>query len=336
MSHAPNAAVVVHAPGGPEVLRLEPRALVEPGPGEVQLRHTAIGLNYIDVYHRTGLYPLPCPFVPGQEAVGVVTALGPDVSGLRVGQRVGYVGLGGAYAQARNAPADRLLPIPDELDDVAAASVLLKGMTAEFLVRRCRPVGLGDTVVFHAAAGGVGVLATQWARHLGATVIGVVGGRAKVAVAAAHCHHVVALDAEPLVETVLRLTAGRGADVVYDSVGRDTFERSLACLAPRGMLVSFGQSSGKPPLLDVTEALGGARSLFVTRPSLFAYVATRAELEASAAALFSVLSEGTVRVPAATVLPLADVAAAHRALEARQTTGPVVLVPEVRSILSGT
>ncbi len=322
MSHA----IRVHAVGGPEVLRYEPVEVPPPGPGEVQLRHTAIGLNFIDVYHRTGLYPQPLPFVPGQEAAGVVTALGEGVDALQLGQRVAYAGLGGAYAQVRNAPAARLVALPDEVDDVTAASVMLKGMTAEMLLRRCRPVGPGDTVVFHAAAGGVGQLATQWARHLGATVIGVVGRREKAALAARACHHVIVLAEEHLVARVKALTHGVGAQVVYDSVGKDTVPASLDALAPRGMLVSFGQSSGKPAPLDLV-SLGGLRSLYVSRPALFAYVATRAELELSAGALFEVLRAGHVKVEPPRTFALADAAAAHRALEARETTGSVVLLP---------
>ena len=312
--------------GGPEVLRAEPVEVGPPGPGEVQLRQTAIGLNFIDVYHRTGLYPQPLPFTPGQEAAGVVTAVGEGVTTFRVGQRVAYAGLGGAYTQVRNAPAERLVGLPDGLDEVTAASVMLKGMTAELLVRRCRPVGPGDTIVFHAAAGGVGQLATQWARHLGATVIGVVGRQEKVPLAARHCHHVIALDREDLVSRVKALTGGRGAQVVYDSVGKDTVPASLECLASRGMLVSFGQSSGKPAPLDIV-SLGGMRSLYVSRPALHAYVATRAELEASAAALFEVLRAGLVQLERPTTFPLTEAAAAHRALESRQTTGSVVLLP---------
>jgi NADPH2:quinone reductase len=323
MSHA----IRVHAVGGPEVLRWESTDVPPPGPGEVQLEHRAIGLNFIDVYHRTGLYPQPLPFTPGQEAAGVVTAVGAGVTTLKAGQRVAYAGLGGAYAQRRNAPADRLVALPDAIDYVTAAAVMLKGMTAEFLLRRCRPVGVGDTVVFHAAAGGVGQLACPWAKHLGARVIGVVGQSSKVPLAsAAGCDEVVVMDTGDLVARVKAFTGGAGAQVVYDSVGKDTLLHSLDCLAPRGTLVSFGQSSGKPPPLELSQ-LGGLRSLFVTRPSLFAYIATRSELEASAAALFDVLARGVVKVAPPRTFPLAEAADAHRALEARQTTGSVVLVP---------
>lgn len=323
MSHA----IRVHAVGGPEALKWEDVEVPPPGPGEIQLQHHAIGLNFIDVYHRTGLYPLPLPFTPGQEGAGVVTAVGPGVSHLQPGHRVAYAGLAGAYAERRNAPADRLVTLPDDIDFATAAAVMLKGMTAEFLLKRCRPVGPGDTLVFHAAAGGVGQLACQWAKHLGARVIGVVGHRDKVALAqAAGCDAVVSLAEEDLVARVQALTDGRGAQVVYDSVGKDTLLQSLDCLAPRGTLVSFGQSSGKPPPLELAQ-LGGLRSLFVTRPSLFAYIATRTELEASASALFQVIRRGAVKVAAPRTFPLSAAADAHRALEARETTGSVVLLP---------
>ncbi len=318
-------AIRVTRTGGPEVLEWTTVEVPPPGPGEVQLRQTAIGLNFIDVYHRTGLYPLPLPFTPGAEGAGVVTALGPGVTSFTVGQRVAYAPVPGAYAQVRNAPAERLVALPDGIGDAIAASVMLKGMTAEFLLRRCRPVGPGDTVLFHAAAGGVGQLAIPWARHLGATVIGVVGRAEKVALAqAAGAHHVV-LQADFVAQTKA-LTGGRGVDVVYDSVGKDTLPGSLETLRPRGMLVSFGQASGKPAPFELG-TIGGPRSLFITRPSLFAYVEARAELQASAVALFEVITRGVVKVPPPTTFPLAEAAQAHRALEARQTTGSVVLVP---------
>ena len=315
----------VTQPGGPERLEWAALEVPPPGPGEVQLRQTAIGVNFIDVYHRTGLYPLPLPFTPGAEGAGVVTALGAGATGFSVGQRVAYVHAG-AYAEVRNVPADRLVPLPDGISDAVAASVMLKGMTAEFLLRRCRPVGPGDTLLFHAAAGGVGQLAVPWARHLGATVIGVVGRPEKVAVArAAGAHHVL-LQSPQLVAEVKALTGGKGVQVVYDSVGKDTLDASLDCLAPRGMLVLFGQSSGKPPPLDL-QRLGGPRSLYLSRPSLFAYVADRAELLASSAALFEVLLRGIVTVAAPTAFPLKDAAKAHQALESRATTGSLVLLP---------
>jgi NADPH:quinone reductase len=315
----------VSQPGGPERLEWTALEVPAPGPGEVQLRQTAIGVNFIDVYHRTGLYPLPLPFTPGAEGAGVVTALGPGVGGFELGQRVAYVHAG-AYAEVRNVPADRLVPLPDGLSDAVAASVMLKGMTAEFLLRRCRPVGRGDTLLFHAAAGGVGQLALPWARHLGATVIGVVGRPEKVPQATAAGAHHVLLQSPRLVAEVKALTGGQGVQVVYDSVGKDTLDASLDCLAPRGMLVSFGQSSGKPPPFDL-QRLGGPRSLYVSRPSLFAYIATRGELLASSAALFELLLQGVLKVAAPTTFPLKDAARAHQALESRATTGSLVLLP---------
>lgn len=319
--------VRVRAVGGPEALVVEEEPVPLPGPGEVQLTQTAIGLNFIDTYLRSGLYPSPLPFISGQEGVGRVTALGPGVTGLSLGERVGYQGVVGAYASVRLVPASRLVALPPDLDDVTAASILLKGMTAEYLVRRCHAVRPGEVVVVHAAAGGVGQLASQWARHLGATVIGVVGSVAKAELAAASgAHHVVVLEQENLVEAVRRLTGGRGADVVYDSVGKTTLAQSLDALRPRGLLVSFGQSSGMPEPIALA-SLGGARSLFLTRPSLHAYTHTREELVECAAALFDVVRKGVVKVRPPTTFPLVKAADAHRALEARQTTGSVVLLP---------
>lgn len=319
-------AITIRKVGGPEQLEWEEIAVPPPGPNEVQLEQTAVGLNFVDVYYRTGLYPMPLPFVLGQEGAGVVKAVGSNVTALRVGDRVAYAGLAGAYATVRNAQADRLVLVPDGLDDARAAALMLKGMTAEFLLKRCRPVGPGDAIVFHAAAGGVGQLAVPWARHLGATVIAVVGRPEKVAKARdAGAHHVL-LQGPRLAREVKELTSGAGARVVFDSVGKDTLESSLDSLAPRGMLVLFGQSSGKPPPIDLA-VLGGPRSLYVTRPSLFTYISSRSELEASAHAVFAAVREGILPVPPPTTFPLARAAEAHRALEARETTGAVVLVP---------
>jgi NADPH2:quinone reductase len=317
----------VRAVGGPEALAIEDEPVPLPGPGEVQLEQKAIGLNFIDVYLRSGLYPSTLPMIPGQEGVGVVTALGPHVTGLSVGMRVGYAGVLGAYSSRRIVPAERLVKLPDRIDDLTAASVLLKGMTAEYLVRRCHQVKPGEVVVVHAAAGGVGQLACQWARHLGATVIGVVGTASKAHLATlSGAHHVVSLDQQHLVEVVHSLTNGHGADVVYDSVGKATIAHSLDALRPRGLLVSFGQSSGMPDPLALS-SLGGARSLYVTRPSMHAYVHSREELEESSGALFEVLQSGVVKVRPPTTFPLAKAAEAHRALEGRRTTGSVVLLP---------
>ncbi len=306
-------------------MKLEEVALPPPGPGEVRLRHEYVGLNFIDVYQRTGLYPLPLPAVLGQEGAGAVVALGADVVGLEVGDRVAYAGLTGAYAEERNAPAATLVPLPDDIDGRSAAAMMLKGMTAEYLLRRCCRVTAGDTILFHAAAGGVGLIACQWAKALGARVIGTVSTEEKAVLARAHgCDEVVVTSASDFAPVVRELTAGRGADVVYDSVGQATFDGSLSCLKPRGTLVLFGQSSGKVPPFDLGR-LGGDKSHFVTRPSLGAYVATRDELLACAAALFEVVAKGAVRVPAPRVVALADVAQAHRDLESRKTTGSTVL-----------
>ncbi len=320
-------AILLRQCGGPEQLRLESVALDAPGPGEVQIRHTAIGLNFIDIYHRTGLYPLPkLPSGIGLEAAGVVLAVGPGVTGFSVGDRVAYcAGPPGAYAEARNHAAGALVRLPGDISDDVAAAILLKGMTAEYLLRRCCRVTAGDTILFHAAAGGVGLIACQWAKALGARVIGTVSTEEKAVLARAHgCDEVVVTSASDFAPVVRELTAGRGADVVYDSVGQATFDGSLSCLKPRGTLVLFGQSSGKVPPFDLGR-LGGDKSHFVTRPSLGAYVATRDELLACAAALFEVVAKGAVRVPAPRVVALADVAQAHRDLESRKTTGSTVL-----------
>lgn len=322
-------AVRISETGGPEVLRLEDVELPEPGAGEVRVRHTAIGLNFIDTYHRTGLYELSSfPHGLGVEAAGYVEALGPDVSGWSVGQRVAYAGgPPGAYAEARNLPARLLVPLPDDVDDETAAASLLKGMTVEYLVRRTVRVAAGDTVLLHAAAGGVGSIACQWLRHLGARVIGTVSSDAKAELAKQYgCDEVVVTKREDFVQRVRELTSGKGVRVVYDSVGKDTFLRGLDCLERRGTLVGFGNASGKPEPLDVS-LLAARGSLFVTRPVLFDYTATREELLASASELFDVIRSGAVRVPVGQRFALADVAEAHRALEARKTTGSTLLLP---------
>lgn len=319
--------VRIHQTGGPEVLTLDDVELLPPAAGEVRLKQTYAGLNFIDVYFRTGLYPAAqLPLVLGQEAAARVVALGPGVTGLKVGQRVAYAGLQGAYATERNALAERLVPLPDTLDDATAASVMLKGMTAEYLLRRCYPVKKGETILFHAAAGGVGLLACQWARALGARVIGTVSTPEKAALARqAGCEEVIVSTKRNFVTDVRAFTGGKGVDAAYDSVGVATFESSLACLKPRGTLVLFGQSSGKVPPYDLGK-LGGERSLYVTRPALNAYTATRAELLACANALFEVLGKGIVKVRPPNQFPLQDVANAHRQLEARKTVGSTVLV----------
>ena len=319
-------AIRIHQTGGPEAMRLEEVDVPAPAPGEVRVRHSYAGLNFIDVYHRTGLYPLPLPAVLGQEGVGRVAQLGAGVTGLKVGDRVGYAGQVGAYAHERNIAAERLVPLPDDLDDLTAAAVLMKGMTAEYLVRRCWAMRKGDLVLVHAAAGGVGQLLCQWAKAIGATVIGAVSTPEKAQVArASGCDQVVVTAKRNFVADVRELTRGRGVDVAYDSVGQATFEGSLACLRPRGMLVLYGQSSGKVPPFDLGR-LGGDRSLFVTRPALHAYVRSRAELLGSAQALFELVQKGVLRVSPPRKVPLADAAQAHRLLEARRTTGSTVLV----------
>ncbi len=318
-------SIRVHQHGGPEVLKWEEVALPAPGEGEVRVRHTSVGLNFIDVYLRTGLYASALPMTPGQEAAGVVEAVGPGVTALKPGDRVAYAGLQGAYCEARNAPAARLVKLPDDIPDEIASAMMLKGMTAEYLLRRTRPIGRGDTLVFHAAAGGVGLIASQWANALGAEVIGVVGSREKAELARAHgCRHVVVTPDEDLVSRVRELTSGQGVPVVYDSVGKDTFMKSLDCLARRGMLVLFGQSSGKVPPFD-PGLLAQKGSLYLTRPSLAAYTATREELEESANALFEVVRRGQVRIDIRQRYPLREVARAHADLEARRTTGSTVL-----------
>lgn len=322
-------AVVMDHPGGPGVLTWREHPVPDPGPGEVRVRHRAVGLNFIDVYHRRGLYPLtPLPAVLGSEAAGRIDAVGPGVTGLAIGDRVAYAGgPTGAYSEARVVPADRLVKLPDGIDDQRAAAMMLKGMTAEYLLRRTFRVEPGHTVLIHAAGGGVGTFACQWAKALGATVIGTVGTDEKAKVAAEHgCDHPIVTSREDFVERVRALTRGRGVAVVYDSVGRDTVMRSLDCLAPRGMMVSFGQSSGMVPPLDVM-ALSAKGSLYLTRPTLSDYTATREELQASAAALFDVVLNGTVRVVVGQTYPLWDAARAHGDLEARRTVGSTVLLP---------
>ena len=320
--------IVVARHGGPEVLEWAEGEVGDPGPGEVRVRHTAVGVNYIDVYFRTGAYPGACPFVPGMEGAGIVEAVGAGVTELREGDRVAYGAAPmGAYAEARTLPADRLVKIPEGVDDETAAAAMLKGMTAEYLVRRTVAVRPGDTVLVHAAAGGVGLLLCQWAKHLGATVIGTVGSEEKARLAAENgCDHPVRYDREPFADQVRAITSGRGVRVVYDSVGKDTFDGSLGCLAPRGTLALFGQSSGKVPPLD-PQILNWKGSVFLTRPSLGHHVATARDLRESAEALFAVIRSGAVRVTIGQRFPLREAARAHAALEARRTVGSTVLVP---------
>jgi NADPH2:quinone reductase len=321
--------VRVHELGGPEVLRFEQVEIGAPGPGQVRLRQTAVGLNFIDVYFRTGLYPPPAvPFTPGLEAAGVVDEVGEGVSEVAVGDRVAYAGAPiGAYAEARLYQADRLVKLPDGIEDRQAAAMMLKGMTAQYLLRSTFPVQAGQTILFHAAAGGVGLIACQWAKHLGARVLGTVGSEAKGELARAHgCDVPIRYDREDVVARVRELTDGKGVPVVYDSVGKSTFERSLDCLAPRGMLVAFGQSSGNIPPLNLG-LLSQKGSLYVTRPTLVTYTAARDDLLASARELFDVVQSGAVKIEIHQTFALRDAADAHRALEGRQTTGSTLLLP---------
>jgi NADPH2:quinone reductase len=321
-------AIRVYEPGGPERLQWEEVEVGELGAGEVLLRQTAIGLNYIDTYHRTGLYPLPLPATLGLEAAAVVEQIGPGVTELRCGDRVAYASPPlGAYAEWRVYPADRLIALPSDIADRQAAAMMLQGMTAEYLIRRTFPVRAGQTVLFHAAAGGVGLIACQWLKHLGAIVIGTAGGPDKIALARAHgCTHVIDYRTENVAERVRELTKGAGVAVVYDGVGKATFEASLDSLARRGMLVSFGNASG-PVAAFEPSMLSVRGSLFLTRPSLIDYTATRAELVASAGALFDIVLAGGVQIEIRQTYALRDAAHAHRDLEARKTTGSTVLLP---------
>ena len=322
-------AIRIHETGGPEVLRWEQVNIADPGPGEVRLRHTAVGLNYIDVYHRSGLYPLPSlPSGLGLEAAGVVEAAAEDVTDFKPGDRVAYASPPiGAYAEIRLMPADRLVALPDSIGDHNAAAMMLQGMTAQYLLRRTYRVQSGDTILLHAAAGGVGLIACQWAKHLGATVIGTVGNDEKAALARAHgCDHTIIYSRENFVDRVREITNGEGVAVAYDSVGKDTFIGSLDCLRPMGMMVSFGNASG--PLSSFDPGLLAARgSLFFTRPSLMHYTAKHEDLVASAAELFQVVTEGAVKIEVRQTYPLAEAAQAHRDLEARKTTGSTLLLP---------
>ncbi len=322
-------AIVMHETGGPEVLRWEDADPDGPAAGEVLLRHEAVGLNFIDVYHRKGLYPLArMPATPGMEGAGIVEAVGAGVTEVAVGDRVAYAGLPpGAYAEKRLIPAHRLIRIPDGISSVQAAAMMLQGMTARYLLRGCYPVRTGDTILIHAAAGGVGLIVCQWARDLGATVIGTVGSEEKAALARSNgCNHPILYKTEDFERRVKEITDGRGVDVVYDSVGQTTFMKSLDCLRPLGMMVSFGQSSGNVPPFDIS-ALGARGSLFLTRPSLMTYTARREDLVAHAEDLFDVVKRGAVTIEVRRTYPLAEAARAHRDLESRGTTGSSVLVP---------
>jgi NADPH2:quinone reductase len=321
-------AIRIHRTGGPEVLQWDQIEVGAPGPGEVRLKHAAIGLNYIDVYHRNGLYKLPSlPAVIGMEGAGEVTAVGAAVADLAVGDRVAYASPIGAYAEERLIPADRVVKLPAAIDERTAAAMMLQGMTVHYLLRRTFKVGPGTVMLLHAAAGGVGLIACQWARHLGATVIGTVGSEEKARLAeAAGATHTINYRTEDFVARVREITGGKGCDVVYDSIGKDTFPGSLDCLKPLGLWVSFGNASGPVPPFDMA-LLSAKGSLFATRPTLMTYIARREDLVAAAEDLFDVVGRGIVRIAVNQTYPLADAATAHRDLEARTTTGSTVLIP---------
>jgi NADPH:quinone reductase len=322
-------AVRIHAHGGPEVLTFEDVDIGAPGAGEALVRHTAIGVNFLDTYFRTGLYPAPggLPLTAGNEAAGVVEAVGPGVDWLKPGDRVAYASPIGAYCEARVMPVATLVKLPDTVADEQAAGMMLKGMTAEYLLRRTFAVKPGDTILYHAAAGGVGLLVGQWAKHLGATVIGTASNSDKIALAKAHGYdHVIDYSSKDFVAEVREITGGKMCDVVYDSVGKDTFPASLDCLKLRGLFVSFGQSSGPIPPFNLG-ILSQKGSLYATRPTLFSYVASRADLEDCADALFDVVGKGIVTVEVNQRYALKDAARAHADLEGRRTTGTSILLP---------
>jgi NADPH:quinone reductase len=321
-------AIRITETGGPEVMRWEDVEVGKPGDGQARVRHTAVGVNMLDTYFRSGLYPLPLPAVLGSEAAGIVEAVGPGVTVVKPGDRVAYAGgPPGSYAESRLIPAEILVPIPDGVADETAAAVMLKGMTTQYLIRRTYPVKAGQTVLFHAAAGGVGLIACQWLKALGVTVIGTVGTDAKAAIAMAHgCEHVIVSTKEDIAKRVREITGGAGVPVVYDSVGKDTFLASLDCLKPLGMMVSFGNASGKVPPFDIG-ILSQKGSLYLTRPTLAAYTASRAELEATAKDVFEVIREGKVKVEVRHRYQLADAAQVHRDLQGRKTVGSIVMTP---------
>lgn len=321
-------AIRLFETGGPEVMQWVDVEVGEPGPGEARVRHAACGLNYIDVYFRTGLYPQPLPAGLGMEASGTVEAIGAGVTNVRVGDRVAYAGRPpGAYSQARNMSAAQLVRLPDAIDFDTAAAMMLQGLTVQYLFRSTFPLKGGETILFHAAAGGVGLIACQWARALGVTMIGTVGSEEKAALARANgCAHVINYNTENFVERVKEITGGKGVPVVYDSIGKDTFASSLDCLSPLGMMVSFGSASGPVPAFGLQE-LASRGSLFITRPTLFSYASTREKLESMAGELFEVVENGKVRMAINQRYALQDAAQAHRDLEARKTTGSSIFIP---------
>jgi len=320
-------AIQIHKAGGPEVLQWGDVTVGDPGPGEARVRHHAVGLNYTDVYYRMGLYPLPYPSGLGLEASGTVEAVGAGVGNVKPGDRVAYANPPvGAYCEVRNIPADRLLNLPDNISFEQAAAMMLQGMTVQYLIKRTYKVQPGDTVVWHAAAGGVGLIACQWLAALGVTTIGTVGSGEKARLAKAHgCHHVIDYSRENFLERVKEITKGAGVPVVYDSVGKDTFDRSIECLRRFGMMVSFGNASGPVPPINFAKVLKG--SLFLTRPSLMQYTARREDLVAAARDLFDIVLSGKVKIEVNQRYPLREAAQAHRDLEARKTTGSTILLP---------
>jgi NADPH2:quinone reductase len=322
-------AIRIHETGGPEVMRFEDYDPGQPAAGEALVRHEAVGLNFIDVYHRAGIYPLPAlPAILGMEGAGIVAAVGKDVTEVAVGDRVAYAGMPpGAYAETRRIPAHRLVKLPDGISTKQGAGMMLQGMTARYLLRGCYPVKSGDRILIHAAAGGVGLIVCQWANHLGATVIGTVGSEEKAELARAHgCHHPILYRQEDFAERTRQITDGKGVDVVYDSVGQATFMKSLDCLRPMGIMVSFGQSSGLVPAFD-PGLLSAKGSLFLTRPTLMTYTAERSALLEHARELFEVVESGAVKIEIQQSYPLSEAARAHQDLEARKTTGSTILLP---------
>ena len=318
-------AIRIHKPGGPEALVWDEIQVGSPGPGQIRLRHTAVGLNFIDVYHRTGLYPLPLPLILGTEGAGVVEALGPGVTDLKPGDRVAYAGVTGAYAEERLLQADRVVKIPAGISDHQAAAMMLQGMTVRYLIREVYPVKAGDTILIHAAAGGVGLILCQWARSLGATVIGTVSSEEKAELARANgCHHPILYTRDDFQKRVMEITEGRKLPVVYDSIGKDTFTQSLDCLRPRGLMVLFGQASGPVLPIDIN-LLAQKGSLYLTRPTLGTFIASAGDLKKTADDLFDVVASGKVKISVNQTYPLEHAAQAHRDLEARKTTGSTVL-----------
>lgn len=320
-------AIRIHETGGPEVMRWEEVEVGKPGPGEVLVRNTAVGLNFVDTYYRSGLYKTPLPSVMGREGAGVVEAVGPKVKEFKRGDRVAYVDPAGSYAESLLRPADRLVKIPAGISEQTAAAMMLKGMTARYLLRRTYKVKQGDTILVHAAAGGVGQILCQWGKHLGATVIGTVGSEAKAGLARkAGCKQVFVTGTEKFSAWVKEITKGKGVPVVYDGVGKDTFMDSLDCLAPLGMMVTYGNASGAVPAFEPI-LLTQKGSLFVTRPTLGHYIARREDLKQSAKELFAVVKQGKVKIAVNQAYPLKEAAQAHRDLESRKTTGSTILIP---------